>query len=107
MDVGIIGSGIIGLMSALTLTDAGYKVTIVARDLPGDESQDWASPWSVVNSSFQDSSVVLLTFRRAGVSIYPHPDAGGHSLQTENFKYFWALLNIQDIKYFITKMPLQ
>ena len=43
--VGIIGSGIIGLLSALTLTDAGYRVTIVARDLPGDESQDWASPW--------------------------------------------------------------
>ncbi|KAJ5104002.1 nucleotide-binding domain-containing protein [Penicillium argentinense] len=72
MEVGIIGSGIIGLLSALTLTDAGYKVTIVARDLPGDETQDWASPW-------------------AGVSIYPHPDVGGHSLQTENFKYFWAL----------------
>ncbi|KAK5787830.1 hypothetical protein VI817_010327 [Penicillium citrinum] len=72
MEVGIIGSGIIGLLSALTLTDAGYKVTIIARDLPGDDSQDWASPW-------------------AGVSIFPHPDVGGHSLQTENFKYFWAL----------------
>jgi glutamyl-tRNA reductase len=45
MEVAIIGSGIIGLLSALTLTDAGYKVTIVARDLPGDESIDWASPW--------------------------------------------------------------
>jgi glycine/D-amino acid oxidase-like deaminating enzyme len=45
MEVGIIGSGIIGLLSALTLTDAGYKVTVVARDLPGDETQDWASPW--------------------------------------------------------------
>ncbi|PLB53354.1 nucleotide-binding domain-containing protein [Aspergillus steynii IBT 23096] len=72
MEVGIIGSGIIGLLSALTLTDAGYKVTIVARDLPGDESQDWASPW-------------------AGASICPHPDVGGNSLQTENFKFFWAL----------------
>ena len=28
---------------------------------------------------------------RAGVSIFPHPAVGGHSLQTENFKYFWAL----------------
>lgn len=45
MDVAIIGSGVIGLLSALTLTDAGYKVTIIARDLPGDESQAWASPW--------------------------------------------------------------
>jgi len=45
MEVGIIGSGIIGLLSALTLTDAGYKAAIIARDLPGDDSQDWASPW--------------------------------------------------------------
>lgn len=36
-------------------------------------------------------SLILLTLHRAGVSIYPHPDAGGHSLQAENFKYFWAL----------------
>ncbi len=45
--VGIVGSGIIGLSSALLLTEAGYRVTIVARDLPGDLTQDWASPWSV------------------------------------------------------------
>lgn len=44
MDVIIIGSGIIGLFSILVLTDAGYKVTIVARDIPGDENQNWASP---------------------------------------------------------------
>ncbi|KAJ5232955.1 hypothetical protein N7468_005911 [Penicillium chermesinum] len=72
MEVGIIGSGVIGLLSALTLVDAGYKVTIVARDLPGDENQDWASPW-------------------AGAGILPSPDVGGESLQTESFKYFWAL----------------
>ncbi|KAJ5085897.1 nucleotide-binding domain-containing protein [Penicillium argentinense] len=72
MEVGIIGSGIIGLLSALTLTDVGYKVTIVARDLPGDDSQDWASPW-------------------AGAAIYPHPDSGGNSLQRENFRYYWDL----------------
>ncbi|KAJ6172603.1 hypothetical protein N7470_001670, partial [Penicillium chermesinum] len=63
---------VIGLLSALTLVDAGYKVTIVARDLPGDENQDWASPW-------------------AGAGILPSPDVGGESLQTESFKYFWAL----------------
>jgi glycine/D-amino acid oxidase-like deaminating enzyme len=47
MGVAIIGSGIIGLLSALTVTEAGYEVTIIARDLPGDETQDWASPWYV------------------------------------------------------------
>ena len=50
MEVGIIGSGIIGLLSALTLTDAGYRVHVVARDLPGDETQEWASPWQVFHA---------------------------------------------------------
>lgn len=46
MEIGIIGSGVIGLTSALALVDAGYTVAIVARDLPGDDSsQKWASPW--------------------------------------------------------------
>lgn len=45
MEVAILGSGVIGLLSAVTLTKAGYKVTIIARDLPGDDTQDWASPW--------------------------------------------------------------
>ncbi|KAL4798475.1 hypothetical protein BDV19DRAFT_357049 [Aspergillus venezuelensis] len=45
MDVTIIGSGVIGLLFALVLNEARYKVTIIARDLPGDENQNWASPW--------------------------------------------------------------
>ncbi|RJE21015.1 FAD dependent oxidoreductase, partial [Aspergillus sclerotialis] len=72
MEVAIIGSGIIGLLSALTLSEAGYKVTIIARDLPGDESHDWASPW-------------------AGAAIFPHPDASGQDLQTETFRHYWEL----------------
>lgn len=43
--VGIIGAGVIGLTSALMLVDAGYDVVIVARNLPGDETTEWASPW--------------------------------------------------------------
>lgn len=50
MNVTIIGSGVIGLFAALVLTDAGYKVTIIARDMPGDENQNWASPWYVISS---------------------------------------------------------
>ncbi|OOO04438.1 hypothetical protein OAory_01052850 [Aspergillus oryzae] len=45
MDVTIIGSSVISLLSALVLTHAQYKVTIIASDLPGDQNQDWASPW--------------------------------------------------------------
>jgi len=37
-----------GLTAALTLKDQGYRITIVARDLPEDTgSQDFASPWAV------------------------------------------------------------
>lgn len=43
--VGIVGAGVIGLTTALLLVDAGYDVTIVARNLLNDESTDWASPW--------------------------------------------------------------
>lgn len=45
MDIAIIGSGIIGLTSALALTEAGFNVVVIARDLPGHDTQDWASPW--------------------------------------------------------------
>lgn len=45
--VGITGAGIVGLTSALLLADAGYEVTVVARNLPGDTSTQWSSPWCV------------------------------------------------------------
>lgn len=44
----------------------------------------------VIESS-EIACLLMSWMSRAGVSIFPHPDVGGHSLQTENFKYFWAL----------------
>lgn len=38
--VGIVGSGVIGLTCALVLCESGYKVSIVARELPGDTSNN-------------------------------------------------------------------
>lgn len=43
--VAIAGAGVIGLSIALLLSEVGYKVSIVARNLPGDKSTEWASPW--------------------------------------------------------------
>lgn len=41
---------VIGLTSALVLAEAGYFVSIVARDLPEDStSQGFASPWAGAN----------------------------------------------------------
>jgi glycine/D-amino acid oxidase-like deaminating enzyme len=45
----VVGAGILGLASSLLLTDAGHKVTIVARDHPGDKNTNWASPWYAIS----------------------------------------------------------
>lgn len=42
----IIGAGITGLACAMTLSSS-YRITIIARDQPGDLGQGWASPWCV------------------------------------------------------------
>ncbi|KAI9444753.1 nucleotide-binding domain-containing protein [Lactarius indigo] len=49
----ILGAGVIGLTIAHVLTeDAGFKVTIVARDMPEDlTSQAFASPWAAADWS--------------------------------------------------------
>ncbi|CAI7572876.1 unnamed protein product [Penicillium crustosum] len=72
--VGIIGAGVIGLTSALMLVDAGYDVVIVARNLPGDETTEWASPW-------------------AGALLAPHPDTGFNQLQEYSIKKYLELLD--------------
>lgn len=44
-DVVVAGAGIIGLISALCLSRAGYNVAVIAKNLPGDKTTEWASPW--------------------------------------------------------------
>ncbi|GAA5865820.1 hypothetical protein JCM3774_003109 [Rhodotorula dairenensis] len=46
----VLGSGVIGLSCALALAQRGFKVHVVARDLPQDTvSQTFASPWAGAN----------------------------------------------------------
>lgn len=63
----------IGLSCALALAQKGYKVHVVARDLPDDTvAQTFASPWAV--SSFRPAyqDVISLTdFRRQGANWTP------------------------------------
>ncbi|KAI5796376.1 hypothetical protein DFH27DRAFT_564105 [Peziza echinospora] len=42
----VVGAGVIGLQTALSLLEAGYKVTIVAKHWPGDFDITYASPWA-------------------------------------------------------------
>ncbi|TIA87563.1 hypothetical protein E3P81_03899 [Wallemia ichthyophaga] len=46
----VLGGGVIGVTTAVTLARKGYKVTVCARDLPTDsESTGFASPWAGAN----------------------------------------------------------
>jgi len=40
-------AGVVGLTTALVLARKGYKVTVVAKYMPGDLSIEYASPWAV------------------------------------------------------------
>ncbi|KAJ3765544.1 hypothetical protein FB446DRAFT_760158 [Lentinula raphanica] len=72
--VAIIGSGVTGLSVALALSRT-YDVTIIARDLVGDnESHGWASPW-------------------AGAGWRPHIGTSDADIemQKSSFRYMWKL----------------
>ncbi|CAM1504495.1 Fc.00g020860.m01.CDS01 [Cosmosporella sp. VM-42] len=72
--VAIAGAGVIGLAIALLLSEDEYEVTVVARNLPGYESAEWASPW-------------------AGALLAPHPDSGFVDLQKASLKVWQDLAN--------------
>lgn len=42
--VNVIGSGVIGLTTALLLQEKGYDVTIIAAEFPGDNHIEYTSP---------------------------------------------------------------
>ena len=43
----VLGAGVVGLSTAILALDAGYQVTIVARDLPADQkTTSYTSPWA-------------------------------------------------------------
>ena len=39
-------AGVVGLQTALTLLEVGFKVTIIAKHWPGDKSIEYCSPWA-------------------------------------------------------------
>ncbi|KAB8648463.1 hypothetical protein FH972_026121 [Carpinus fangiana] len=42
----IVGAGVIGLQTAITLLEAGSRVTVIAKHIPGDTSIEYCSPWA-------------------------------------------------------------
>ncbi|KAG0650011.1 D-amino-acid oxidase [Hyphodiscus hymeniophilus] len=70
--IGIIGAGITGLAIAHVLS-SNHKVTIIARDLPGDLGLNWASPW-------------------AGAVFHPQHAASKpqQKMQIDAFNFYWS-----------------
>ncbi|KAJ5085915.1 hypothetical protein N7532_010686 [Penicillium argentinense] len=78
----ILGAGITGLATA-SLISRSHKVTIVARNLPGDEpSIEWASPWAGALTvlggidSTRDKKMQLRSFSELWNMNARHPDSG-------------------------------
>lgn len=94
LKVGIVGAGVIGLASALSLVEAGHHVTVVADHLPGDFSFGWASPW-YVRTSVNLLSVCRRSQRRvqcrAGALLAPHPE-GDITIQKDSIRHWRTLL---------------
>ncbi|KAJ9618342.1 hypothetical protein H2204_013073 [Knufia peltigerae] len=42
----VLGAGVIGLQTAISLLQTGYDVTVLAEHLPGDTSVEYTSPWT-------------------------------------------------------------
>ncbi|KAG9244096.1 FAD dependent oxidoreductase [Calycina marina] len=76
--IAIIGAGITGLAAAMVLS-LDHKVTIIARDHPGDLGLAWASPW-------------------AGAIYHPQKDASAseQKMQRASFQYYWNLAHRED-----------
>ncbi|KAF4622708.1 hypothetical protein G7Y89_g14317 [Cudoniella acicularis] len=84
--IGIIGAGITGLATAYVLSTK-HKVTIIARELPGDLGTSWASPWAgavfhpqnTTNKLHQEMQKICFKFYwqlakddpSSGVKVYP------------------------------------
>ncbi|KAL1855820.1 hypothetical protein VTK73DRAFT_8462 [Phialemonium thermophilum] len=70
----ILGAGIVG-MSVASMLSRAHKITIVARDLPGDaDSLGWASPWAGAVFLGLDGST-----------------PAEQKMQRDSFAYLWAL----------------
>jgi D-amino-acid oxidase len=80
----VLGAGVIGLTTALTLRQSypTSDITIVAKHFPGDRSIEYTSPWAGANwSSFARDNGIgehydRVTFHKFSKLVEEHPEAG-------------------------------
>ncbi|KKY23325.1 putative d-amino-acid oxidase [Diplodia seriata] len=87
MHIVVIGAGVIGLQTAITLLEAGAAVTIIAKHVPGDKAKDYTSPWYSYTVSFELRSRLHLRgestadMSRAGAQWRTHATAEDKEIQ--------------------------
>ncbi|GAB7366785.1 hypothetical protein MBLNU230_g0736t1 [Neophaeotheca triangularis] len=90
-DVVVVGAGIVGLTSALCLSRAGYKVAVVAREFPGDQTTNWASPWAgaaIMPQPTEDEREIRMqkaSFRQWGALAAQGPETGVHRVTATEY----------------------
>ncbi|CAG8494419.1 9525_t:CDS:2 [Scutellospora calospora] len=95
----VIGAGISGLTTAVLLQKE-YKVTIIARNFPGELKSEYASPWLVNQKSFLSNYCLTMLkikmYNRAGAhwrSDAKPEDTRQQDFDRETFNHFWNLAN--------------
>jgi D-amino-acid oxidase len=84
---------VIGLQSALSLLEAGFKITMIAKHLPGDKSLEYTSPWYCNPIK---SAVSIITIDRAGAQWRPHGGPDNQEMMEwdiQSLKYWTSLVD--------------
>ncbi|TIB79398.1 nucleotide-binding domain-containing protein [Wallemia mellicola] len=89
----ILGSGVIGVTTAITLAKQGYQVTVCARDLPTDsESTGFASPWAGASMYTPRPTSSLTNYPTDWFTFASKFDYRMQRWEEYTFKKLWSLI---------------
>lgn len=80
-----VSAGVLGLSCALALSKRDHNVTVIARDMPGDSSIDYASPWAGAHfrpspartpTEQREQELMRETYHRFEIIAEQYPEAG-------------------------------
>ncbi|KAG8795295.1 hypothetical protein FRC12_016309 [Ceratobasidium sp. 428] len=91
----VIGAGVVGLSTALRIQELGYKVTILAENLPGDKKTiEYTSPWaaayhvSLAGDDMRQQGMDRETFQVLWKMSEPNHPAANCFMRIQEFEHF-------------------